>query len=155
MRFIKRHQDMLRTVKEVGSFTAVTDGVIFHNTMDISNYVFLQHGSFEPRPVTLPFYSEIVCREIPSMTVHYSRRRTENFTVTSVEPARTAMPVWFINYLLANPRAVPLPKQTERWTTLCVSLPCSLMAGPSFSKNPSNLPNFSPKRRIPGDKTGA
>ena len=42
--------DVLRTLNELGSFTAITDGVIFHNTLASSDYGFLHHGSFEPRP---------------------------------------------------------------------------------------------------------
>ena len=42
--------DVLRTLNELGSFTAVSDGVIFHNTLASSDYGFLKHGTFEPRP---------------------------------------------------------------------------------------------------------
>ena len=42
--------DVLRTLNELGSFAAITDGVIFHNTLASSDYGFLKHGSFEPRP---------------------------------------------------------------------------------------------------------
>lgn len=42
--------DVLRTLNELGSFCTLTDGVIFHNTLASSDYGFLQHGSFDPRP---------------------------------------------------------------------------------------------------------
>lgn len=42
--------DVLRTLNELGSFATVTDGVIFHNTLASSDYGFLKHGTFEPRP---------------------------------------------------------------------------------------------------------
>ena len=42
--------DVLRTLNELGSFATVTDGIIFHNTLASSDYGFLHHGSFEPRP---------------------------------------------------------------------------------------------------------
>jgi hypothetical protein len=42
--------DVLRTLNELGSFVTITDGVIFHNTLASSDYGFLQHGSFDPRP---------------------------------------------------------------------------------------------------------
>ena len=42
--------DVLRTLNELGSFVTLTDGVIFHNTLASSDYGFLQHGSFDPRP---------------------------------------------------------------------------------------------------------
>ncbi len=42
--------DVLRTLNELGSFAAITDGVIFHNTLASSDYGFLEQGSFQPRP---------------------------------------------------------------------------------------------------------
>ncbi len=42
--------DVFRTLNELGSFAQITDGVIFHNTLASSDYGFLEHGSFEPRP---------------------------------------------------------------------------------------------------------
>lgn len=42
--------DVLRTLNELGSFSVLTNGVIFHNTLASSDYGFLQHGSFDPRP---------------------------------------------------------------------------------------------------------
>lgn len=39
-----------RTLNEIGSFATVTNGVIFHNTLASSDYGWLKHGSFEPRP---------------------------------------------------------------------------------------------------------
>ena len=42
--------DVLRTLNELGSFPVITDGVIFHNTLASSDYGFLKHGTFDPRP---------------------------------------------------------------------------------------------------------
>ena len=42
--------DVIRTLNELGSFCTLTNGVIFHNTLASSDYGFLQHGSFDPRP---------------------------------------------------------------------------------------------------------
>ena len=42
--------DVLRTLNELGSFARITDGVIFHNTLASSDYGFLAHGTFDPRP---------------------------------------------------------------------------------------------------------
>jgi len=44
------YADVPRTLNELGDFTTVTDGVIFHNTLASSDYGFLKHGTFEPRP---------------------------------------------------------------------------------------------------------
>lgn len=42
--------DVIRTLNELGSFCTITNGVIFHNTLASSDYGFLQHGTFDPRP---------------------------------------------------------------------------------------------------------
>ena len=42
--------DVLRTLNELGSFSEITDGVIFHNTLASSDYGFLQHETFDLRP---------------------------------------------------------------------------------------------------------
>lgn len=42
--------DVLRTLNELGSFCTITNGVIFHNTLASSDYGFLKHGTFDPRP---------------------------------------------------------------------------------------------------------
>lgn len=42
--------DVFRTLNELGSFSELTDGVIFHNTLASPDYGFLKHGTFEPRP---------------------------------------------------------------------------------------------------------
>ena len=42
--------DVPRTLNELGEFCTVTDGVIFHNTLASSDYGYLKHGTFLPRP---------------------------------------------------------------------------------------------------------
>ena len=44
------YADVPRTLNELGEFSTVTDGVIFHNTLASSDYGFLKHGTFVPRP---------------------------------------------------------------------------------------------------------
>lgn len=42
--------DVLRTLNELAEFTTITDGIVFHNTLASSDYGFLEHGTFNPRP---------------------------------------------------------------------------------------------------------
>ncbi|MCD7820584.1 MAG: beta-glucuronidase, partial [Clostridiales bacterium] len=42
--------DVFRTLNELGSFSTVTSGVIFHNTLASSDYGFLARQVFDPRP---------------------------------------------------------------------------------------------------------
>ena len=44
------YMDVPRTLNELGDFCTVTDGIIFHNTLASSDYGYLKHGTFEPRP---------------------------------------------------------------------------------------------------------
>ncbi|MBQ9782460.1 MAG: beta-glucuronidase [Clostridia bacterium] len=44
------YADVPRTLNELGDFSTVTDGIIFHNTLASSDYGYLKHGTFEPRP---------------------------------------------------------------------------------------------------------
>lgn len=44
------YADVPRTLNELGDFASVTDGIIFHNTFASSDYGYLQHSTFEPRP---------------------------------------------------------------------------------------------------------
>ena len=42
--------DVIRTLNELGGFSVVTNGVIFHNTLASSDYGFLAREVFDPRP---------------------------------------------------------------------------------------------------------
>ena len=42
--------DVLRTLNELGGFSALTKGVIFHNTLTASDYAYLDRYTHEPRP---------------------------------------------------------------------------------------------------------
>ena len=44
------YADVPRTLNELGDFCTVTSGIIFHNTLASSDYGYLKHGTFEPRP---------------------------------------------------------------------------------------------------------
>ena len=44
------YMDVLRTLNELAEFSTITKGVIFHNTLASSDYGWLKHGTFEPRP---------------------------------------------------------------------------------------------------------
>jgi len=44
------YMDVPRTLNELGEFCTVTNGIIFHNTLASSDYGFLKHSTFDPRP---------------------------------------------------------------------------------------------------------
>ena len=44
------YMDVFRTLNELGGFSKLTNGIIFHNTLASSDYGFLDHKTFNPRP---------------------------------------------------------------------------------------------------------
>ena len=64
------YMDVLRTLNELGDFASVTDGVIFHNTLASSDYGFLKHGTFEPRP---NYFAVLLWQQLMGGTVYDSK----------------------------------------------------------------------------------
>ena len=105
--------DVIRTLNELGSFAAITDGVIFHNTLASSDYGFLQHGSFEPRP---NYFAVLLWNRLMGTTVYdcgnpdaegahvYCHSRRDN---------RDGVAYLIINNSLTESIAVELPKAAE------------------------------------------
>ena len=63
------YADVPRTLNELGDFSTVTDGVIFHNTLASSDYGFLKHGTFEPRP---NYFAVLLWNRLMGKTVYAS-----------------------------------------------------------------------------------
>ncbi len=59
--------DVFRTLNELGEFASLTNGVIFHNTLASSDYGFLQHGSFDPRP---NYFAVLLWQRLMGQTVY-------------------------------------------------------------------------------------
>ena len=59
--------DVPRTLNELGDFCTVTDGIIFHNTLASSDYGFLKHGTFEPRP---NYFAVLLWNRLMGQTVY-------------------------------------------------------------------------------------
>ena len=63
------YAEVIRTLNEIGSFAAVTDGVIFHNTLASSDYGWLKHGTFVPRP---SYFSVLLWKRLMGNSVYAS-----------------------------------------------------------------------------------
>ena len=63
------YAEVIRTLNEIGSFATVTDGVIFHNTLASSDYGWLKHGTFDPRP---SYFSVLLWKKLMGNTVYDS-----------------------------------------------------------------------------------
>ena len=59
--------DVFRTLNELGEFATVTDGIVFHNTLASSDYGFLKHGTFEPRP---NYFAVLLWNRLMGQTVY-------------------------------------------------------------------------------------
>ncbi len=59
--------DVLRTLNELGGFCTVSDGIIFHNTLASSDYGFLDHQSFDPRP---NYFAVLLWKRLMGETVY-------------------------------------------------------------------------------------
>ena len=62
--------DVPRTLNELGEFATITDGVIFHNTLASSDYGFLRHSTFEPRP---NYFAVLLWQQLMGTTVYNSQ----------------------------------------------------------------------------------
>ena len=63
------YAEVIRTLNEIGSFVTVTDGVIFHNTLASSDYGWLKHGTFAPRP---SYFAVLLWKKLMGNTVYAS-----------------------------------------------------------------------------------
>ena len=63
------YAEVIRTLNEIGSFVTVTDGVIFHNTLASSDYGWLKHGTFVPRP---SYFAVLLWKRLMGNTVYAS-----------------------------------------------------------------------------------
>ncbi len=70
--------DVLRTLNELGSFSLLADGVIFHNTLASSDYGFLKHGTFEARP---NYYAALLWNMLMGKTVYQTNLSEENLHI--------------------------------------------------------------------------
>ena len=61
------YAEVIRTLNEIGSFATVTDGVIFHNTLASSDYGWLKHGTFLPRP---SYFAVLLWKRLMGNTVY-------------------------------------------------------------------------------------
>ena len=62
--------DVLRTLNELGVFSTISDGIVFHNTLASSDYGWLKHGTFEPRPT---YFAVLLWNKLMGTTVYDSQ----------------------------------------------------------------------------------
>ena len=61
--------EVQRELNEFGDFATVTDGVICHNTLASSDYGYLKHSTFDPRP---SYFAALLWKQLMGETVYAS-----------------------------------------------------------------------------------
>ena len=100
-----------RTLNEVGGFATVTNGVIFHNTLASSDYGWLKHGSFDPRP---SYFAVLLWKKLMG-----------NTALNSGEPIREGAHVYAHTRADGKNGVAYLVINNSRTDTTIVKLPCS------------------------------
>ena len=59
--------DVLRTLNEAGTFSALTNGVIFHNTLAASDYAYVDRVTHDPRP---NYFAVVLWNRLMGTTVY-------------------------------------------------------------------------------------
>ncbi len=105
--------DVLRTLNELGSFCTITNGVIFHNTLAFSDYGFLQHGTFDPRP---NYFAVLLWTKLMGETVYDCRNPNEegaHVYCHSRKDGKEGFCYLIINNSLSESTEVELPGEAE------------------------------------------
>ncbi len=120
--------DVLRTLNELGSFATITDGIIFHNTLASSDYGFLKHGSFAPRP---NYFAVWLWNRLMGTTVYDCENpNTEGAHIYchSRRDGKEGVVFLVINNSLTEATTVHLPKQAEQYALCAETLRSATMS---------------------------
>ncbi|MBQ8835213.1 MAG: beta-glucuronidase [Oscillospiraceae bacterium] len=102
-----------RTLNEIGDFATVTNGVIFHNTLASSDYGWLKHGTFVPRP---SYFAVLLWKQLMGDTVYdagEARREGAHVYAHSRRDGKPGCAYLVINTSWTDTTTVELPKAAE------------------------------------------
>ena len=105
--------DVLRTLNELGDFCTVTDGVIFHNTLASSDYGFLDHHDYLPRP---NYFAVLLWTRLMGSTVYATGeeiREGAHVFAHSRKDGKKGLCYLVINNSTTDATTVELPKDAE------------------------------------------
>lgn len=100
-------------MNEIGEFASVTNGVIFHNTLASSDYGWLKHGSFGPRP---SYFAVLLWKQLMGDTVYASGEAIREGAHVYVHSRKDGNPGYVylvINNSWTETTTVELPKEAE------------------------------------------
>lgn len=119
--------DVLRTLNELGSFARITDGVIFHNTLASSDYGYLEHGSFTPRP---NYFAVLFWNKLMGTTVYDCNDpgvEGAHIYCHSRKDKKPGVVYLIINNSLVEETKVEIPGQAECYTLSADPIRSSVM----------------------------
>ena len=105
-----------RTLNEIGSFATVTNGIIFHNTLASSDYGWLKHGTFEPRP---SYFAVLLWKKLMGDTVYDTKEPTRegaHVFAHSRKDGKDGFAYLVINSSRTDTTAVELPGEAAVYT---------------------------------------
>ncbi len=123
--------DVLRYANELAAFSAVTDGVIFHNTLCSSDYGLLDHADFSPRP---NYWLALLWNRLMGPAVYDTGeaiREGVHLYAHSRRDGKDGAVYLLINNSTAEATTVDLPCPAQRYTLSAESLraPQALLNG--------------------------
>lgn len=148
--------DVFRTLNELGSFAAITNGVIFHNTLASSDYGFLEHGSFKPRP---NYFAVLLWNRLMGTTVYdcaHLQGKERHIYCHSRRDGKAGVVYLILNNSLTDTLTVQLPGPAERYTLSADTMRSTVMrlnGRPLVLSGPAELPNLSPQAAEAGSMT--
>ena len=110
------YADVPRTLNELGDFCTVTNGVIFHNTLASSDYGYLKHGTFVPRP---NYFAVLLWNTLMGSTAYDSKIPTQegaHVYCHSRKDGKDGCVYLVINNSWTETTSVELPKDAVRYT---------------------------------------
>jgi len=119
--------DVFRTLNELGEFASVTDGVIFHNTLASSDYGYLKHGTFVPRP---NYFAVLLWNKLMGTTVYDSETPISEGAHVFCHSRRDGKEgtAWLvINNSTTETTNVELPKDADAYVLSADGLRASVM----------------------------
>ncbi len=110
--------DVPRTLNELADFSTVTRGIVFHNTLASSDYGYLQHGSFEPRP---NYFAALLFTRLMGQTVYDTaepKRVGAHVYAHSRADGKDGVCYMVVNNSMTDETLVELPKKATKYV-LC------------------------------------
>ena len=145
--------DVIRTVNELGRFSTLTDGVIFHNTLASSDYGWLDHKTHLPRPA---YWATLLWSHLMGTTVydtHEPLREGARVYAHSRKDGKDGVVYVVVNNSVTEATTVELPSAAK-----CYTLSGSALRSPEIMLNgtvlkmvdDNTMPEFVPVEQSAG-----